>query len=439
MNKKILYYIINTIFISSLVFTINARQIETKKELLLKKMYYWTLSNDLKEKKIAYTYIKEKVPLDLAKKLILKFADQPSREIEIKILDALKLYPVKKLVPFWLEELKKKNSHALNLKIIKILGNSEDRRIVKPLAKKLDNPIGDIRKETILALKKIGDDRVFPTIFKLANDKKAIFRVYALEALFYLYDLRMYSIIEKMIYDESKSIRILTLRCIEKNKINKILPRIRSIAVKDDNWEVRINALNVLGNLSDNKALYALLKNLENQQNREIRYAAANNLLKLKFKNSAYSVSVQLLKEKDNKIKNLLLDLLIELRDIGSLNAVKKIFLTDESINLRIKAAHTLSFHKSTTTGYILVKGLEDSDYRVKAEICNSLGLIRKKKFSNYLIDQIKIKQERYVRTAALYSLLKMRDYKIKKQLKKILKTEDDFVFEKLMKRSLRN
>ena len=162
--------------------------------------------NDFEANKIL-TYIYKVKPSQLPPMLanvIIKDNNIRSKKIAVR---ALKRYPLKRYVPLWLEILKKTDSFLIKKQIIDIIAVSDDRRIVMPLVKELGNPFYSVRKSAILALKHTGDDRMFPHILNLSKSDDPIFRVYSLEAIYHLYDRRMYYILLDMLKDENKSVR----------------------------------------------------------------------------------------------------------------------------------------------------------------------------------------------------------------------------------------
>lgn len=376
----------------------------------------------------ALKYIEEKKPgtlPDLFEPLLL---DSSSIQAKQRILAALQKYPYPQVLKTYFNVLEKSQSFIIKKEIITILGKTNDRSIVIPVSKELESPFFAVRESAILALKEIGDDRMFPVIFRMAESRDPVLRVYALESLYHLYDIRLFSIIQTLVQDENKSVRILALQCIEKNALDKLLPNIRNIALADANWEVRIEAIQTLGRMNDAGCLYVLLKTLV-CDNRDIRLATSAVLQKFKMRQSAYYISEQLAAETDNAVKSVLLDTLIDMRDSGSYRGFEKMLSDEPNVTLRIRAAYGLGIIGGNRGLQILHKALKDADYRVRGEACGSLGALREKYSTQALVLLIKDDNDRYVRLAALYALERIRDKSSIIPLYDIYAAEKDPVF----------
>ncbi len=351
-----------------------------------------------------YVYISRENPSDLIMPLsdfLLSGEQAAKKSIIIK---ALKYYPFEKTVPACLDVLKKSPSFLVKKEIIDYLATSHDKRIVIPVVEELSSPFNAVRESAILALKAVGDDRMYPYMLRMMESDDPIYRVYALETLFYIYDMRFYNLLIKMLGDENRSIRYYVLKCIENNRLKDALPNVRRIAQNDESWENRVKALNILGILGDGNSLYVLLQCLT-EENRDIRFASAKSLYLLKFRNSAYSLSEQLAVENDDEIKEVIIDTLTGLNNAGGYKGLRKILTSDKNVRMRIASAFALGSIRFRDSGYILLEGLKDPDPKVRAEACNSLGYYSTRESVQALLEAVNSDPERYVRTAALYSI----------------------------------
>ena len=362
------------------------------------------LSGDEEQVNNTYIYISRTKPNDLIQNLsdFLLSGEQASKKSII--IKALKYYPFAKTVPACLDILKKSPSFLVKKEIIDYLSASNDKRIVLPIVEELASPFFAVRESAILALKAIGDDRMYPVMLRMMENENPIYRVYALETLFYIYDMRFYDLLMKMLGDENKSIRYYVLKCVENNRLKDALANVRKAALNDVSWENRVAAIHILGVLNDDNALYVLLKCLT-EENREIRFTAAESLYLLKLRNSAYSLSEQLAIESDNGIKKVIIDTLIELNNAGGYKGLRKVLSDDKNVSMRINSAFALGSIRLRDSIYILLNGLNDPDPKVRAEVCNSLGYYSTKETVQALLDAINSDPDRYVRTAALYSI----------------------------------
>ncbi|MCU0822507.1 MAG: HEAT repeat domain-containing protein [Spirochaetes bacterium] len=365
------------------------------------------LSGDSGTVNNTYVYISRTKPGELIQPLsdFLLSGERAARKSII--IKALKYYPFEKSVPACLDILKRSPSFLVKKELIDYLATSNDKRIVLPVVEELTSPFSAVRESAILALRAVGDDRMYPFMLRMMESDNPIYRVYALEALYYLYDIRFYDLLIKMLSDENRSIRYYVLKCIEKNRLKESLVHVRRIAQNDQSWENRVKAIRILGVLNDDSSLYVLLKCLA-EENREIRLTAAGSLFLLKFKNSAYSLSEQLAAECDDEIKKIIIDTLIELNNAGGYRGLRKVLSGDKNSDIRILSAVALGSIRFKDSINILIGALNDPDPKVRAEICNSLGYYSTKESVQSLIDALNDDQDRYVRTAALYSIKRM-------------------------------
>jgi HEAT repeat protein len=322
-------------------------------------------------------------------------------------IKALKYYPQRQATPFCIEIIKKTNSFIVKKDIIDYLAGSTDRQAVPAIINELGSSFFAVRESAVLALKKIGDDRMFPYILNMMENRNPVYKVYALEAIYHLYDLRFYDHLINMLKDENKSIRYYVLKCIEVNNLKNALPNVRNSALGDNSWEVRVKAIQILENLSDRNSLYVLLSCLKDSE-REVRYFSSKALNKLKFAESAGSVSNALFSESDDEIKEILMNTLVALNNAGGYKGLRKIILKDDNYKMRVIASYALGRIKHSWSSLILLEGKNDKSKEVRAEICNSLGFYNDNNILKELIDVVNNDPELYVKSAALFSIKKM-------------------------------
>ena len=356
----------------------------------------------------ALKYISVRKPADLPEMVgdfLLSGSDQAEKE---RVIVILQKYPHQVAMKVYLRVLDKTASFMVKKQLIDFLGRTGDRGIVIPVSKELSSPFSAVRESAILALKELGDDRMFPAIFAMSENKDPVYRIYALESLYHLYDLRLFSIVQKLIADENKAVRLLAVKCVERNSLDKLLPVIRSLALSDPNDEVRLQAVVTIGKMNDAGGLNVLLK-LCSAENRDLRFTTVKVLSKFRNRQAAYVMSEQLAAENDNEIKMLILDSLIDMRDAGGYRGMEKM-LSDQVVSLRVRAAYGLGLIGGQKGLQILFKSVKDSDYRVRAESCNSLGNFKDKGVAQTLNGVVKGDADRFVRLAALYSLDRLRE-----------------------------
>ena len=391
------------------------------------------------ERNNAYGVISKKTPLELVPFIIKNIEGKRDLEIQKRLLFALKLYPVRDTFPQWLALLKSTNSFPVKIAIIDFIITSNDRRIVMPLVDELNSPFATVRERAILGLKKIGDDRMFPYVLNMAHDPDPIKRVYALEAINHLYDRRVRGLLNEMLKDDNKSVRYYVLKCVENNRLVEMLPSIRTIAINDANWEVRIKAIDILREFNDTRAIYVLVRCLTDG-NRDIRYATAKALYYFRAASTAYAVSGQLWKEDDDEIKQLLIDTLVRLKNGGGFRGLEKVLTQDKNVSLRIQAAYAIGAIGDARGLSLLMSALDDSNCRVQAEACFSLGLFRAQRGSVVrLLNVVNNETNLYVRTSALYSLRRMGDRTALTPLFDLYASETDPVFKEKLRVTVRN
>ena len=365
---------------------------------------------------------------------ILSESDNKRINVYIKQLN---IYPRRDIVNCWLEELERASSYRKKGKILSHLSAYNDRRVVLPVAKYLISRYQFVRLNAAKSLKKMGDDRLYPIVLKMAKSSNPVHKIYFIEAMNYLYDRRFYFALSRMMNDPNKSVRIYVLNCVVKNNIKEAVHFVRKAAQGDANNEVRIAAIKALGGFNDRSSAYLVHKTL-NDSNRGIRRESAKALLKIGSPVSVNALSSRLMLERDDEIKGLLLEALIKIKRSGNVRNLEKVFTTDRNIRLKIKTAYLLGLAGSQLAATILMNGLKDNDYRVKAEICNSLGNYRNRQVLSSLLNVLKNESKRYVKSAALFSIKRINDRSAVVVLFDIYTKEKDPIFRNILKNIIR-
>ena len=400
-------HILSAVLIT-LFFFYSGSVVLSAEEISYEKMVSTLLDAKAESNKIA-SYIARVKPPQIPPLLVGEILSERSYSSKQVAMRTLQRYPLRSYIPLWLEILEKIDSFVIKKQVIDIMAASGDRRIVMALVRELNNPFYAVRKSAILALKHIGDDRVFPYILNMSKSPDPIHRIYSLEAIYHMYDRRIYFTLIDMLKDKNKSVRYSALRCIEKNKLNQALPHVRNAAIRDSNFEVRVKAIEILGGFRDRNSLYVLLRCLSDS-NRSIRYASAMSLYILRLQRSAYSLSDRLYYESDDSVKEVMIEALIRLRNGGGLRGLRRVVEGDENPKMRILAAFALGEIKNRKSMALLLSALHDREIKVRAEVCHSLGSYRDKIVVRRLIHVVNGDSYRYVRTAALYALMSIRD-----------------------------
>jgi HEAT repeat protein len=390
----------SVLFISLFCVVVSLKADEKKNKEVLDQL----LSGNASKVNQALSYVSAYKPADLLpfiSSILLSNENAGNKAIAIK---ALKYYPQRQATSYCIDIIKNTNSFIVKKDIIDYLGGSTDRQAVPAIINELGSPFFAVRESAVLALKKIGDDRMFPFILSMMENPNPVYKVYALEAIYYLYDMRFYNHLINMLKDDNKSIRYYVLKCIEVNNLKNALPNVRNSALSDASWEVRVRAIQILENLMDRNSLYVLLTCLKDTE-REVRFFSSKALKKLRFPESAAPVSNALFLETEDDIKDLLMNTLIALNDAGGHKGIRNVILKDDNYNMRIMASYVLGKIKHNWSSFILLEAMNDSSKEVRAEICNSLGFYNDKNILKELLDIVNNDPESYVRSAALFSI----------------------------------
>ena len=392
-----------------------------------------------KEYQDAIDYIKLNHPDTLPALLKEEYLDDDDEDARERIINALKEYPVQENSAAWIEMLRAAKEKKTEIALIEFLSASKTASFTIPIAEKLIVPRSEVREKAAVMLKKYGDDRMFPVILSLGQSRIPIDRIYFLEALNHLYDVRFQKLAISMLEDENKSVRIYAIKCVNNNEVKEALPALRKLAAKDDNSETRKMAIESLVSFKDTQS-GSMLTGILKDESSEMRLEAVNALKELKYYNAAAPISEMLLKEEEPEIKYAVLDTLISFKKAGNINGLKYVIKNDKDSKMRIKAVYTIGVvSEESGTLDVLKEAVSDEDYRVRGEACSAMGSLKKGSASDVLINQIRTDKSRYVRSAALYSIVKINDSKNVIKLFDIYSAEEDKVFKELLRGIIRS
>ncbi|HOA08158.1 MAG TPA: HEAT repeat domain-containing protein, partial [Spirochaetota bacterium] len=241
----------------------------------------------------------------------------------------------------------------------------------------------------------------------------------------------------EMVKDKNKSIRLMIIRLIFKNKISEQLNNLKTIALQDDDYEVIIESMNALSSFGDSSSSYIYIK-LLSHSNYNVRKTAADKIARYRISSAASALNEQLERETDDYLKDFYISLLVSFRS-SFIRGIELTALKDSSARLRIKAVASLGILRSDRSAGVLIQNLSDEDYRVRSEACNSLAIINAKSSCRKMTEMVKTEKNIFVRSAALYALEKIRDKSTIIPLYDILAEEKDEVFRMLLNNTLRN
>ena len=402
-----------------------------------KKVVKSVLNGGSPDYEAAMDFIRNNLPPLLPKELTKEFIDDDDEKIRERILSAMKLYPPEQIAPFWIEILKNSNGSPFEISIIEYLGKYKAFSAV--IAEKLLAPMSEVRNKAAITLKNSADDRILPVILNHARSSNPINRIYLLEALNHLYDIRFQKLVISLLNDENKSVRIYAVQCAMDNDIKESVQSIKRLVQNDNNDEVRKRAIQALVFFKDPGA-GSIIASVVKEGKKDLSLAAIKALRELKYSSAAGPLSEMLLRDTDDELKAAIIDALANFGRAGNIEGLQHIITKDGDPGLRIRAVYALGeVAEERNTMDILIAALSDSDYRVRGEVCSAMGKIRKNRPSQLLLTQIKKDNSRYVRSAALYSIERIKDGKDLIPLFDIYSVERDPVFREMLKDYLRS
>ncbi len=370
--------------------------------------------------------------------LVDRILDETDEARKRELIKKLRAYPPPEVSARWVKKLNGAVRESTIVRVIDAMSDFNDRSFVLPLAEHLVSSHYAVRKSAARALKKVGDDRLFPVILKMVNSPVPVHRIYFIEAMNYLFDQRFYPSLTGLLRDENKSIRIYVLNCLKENRISESLALIRGAALGDKNDEVRIAAIEAIGAMRDGNGLNVLHVTM-NDRNRDVRSESVRAINLIGSAVSINPLSLRLLAEEDNEIKDLMLETLSSVRRVGDIRGLEKILLNDSNLGLRIKSAYVLGFSGSHQAFSALHQALRDPDFRVRAEACNSIGNFRNRQALASLFEVLERNEEVYVKSAALYAVRRINDKTSLMGLFDLYTREKDPIFRELLQEAIRD
>ena len=362
--------------------------------------------------------------------------------------------------------------------VIEILGNTNDKNVIKPLIKTLKDDDYYVRKESAIALGKIQDFKAIDPLINALDDDEFIVREQCMKSLVKLGNISIRPLI-KNLKNKNPAIRdriVWTLGCIGDKEaieavysvLNDIDVRRRAIfilgkmqfkkalnpliqALKDDDYNIQLEAVIALGEMGDKKAVKPLLNS----------YFCAGYFIKPYALKSLIQIGdmtefIEGLQDKDFKTrkdsayilgivkdKNAVMPLINSLHDshrfvrgtaalalseIGDKKAIPSLIksLNDNSTYVRIRVVRALENFKNGTYK-ILINCLNDNNGDVRAEAIHALGRIKNKSSLNNLILALKDDQP-FVRESAADALGEIGDNRASDYLTEALKDSDNYV-----------
>jgi len=208
--------------------------------------------------------------------------------------------------------------------------------------------------------------------------------------------------------------------------------------MNDSDGRVRFAAINFLLENGD-PALVDILTKAINERDRGTRLAVVNAFYRLNLTRTAPSLCARLQFEEDGEIKEIIVDSLVRCESVPNTVGIVKILQGDEDVSLRVKAAYLLGLRKDPQTMYPLINALKDEHDTVRAEACNSLAGYQIVQATSALVGAIIDNKNRYVRSAALYAIVKSKTRNATVGLFDIFASEQDPVLRNHLYRAVRD
>ncbi len=380
----------------------------------------------------AEIYILTNTPEVLLPALFQRIKIEKEELVFENLLEIAYKYPFEKSRKYWDDLMITDGPADFQIKVIRKYSTFESRDIIYLLSEKIESPHFSVREAACVELEKIRNDRTFSKVFAMALSENPVKRLYASQALFYLYDSRFVSVIGDMMKDKNKSVRLYTLRIIRKFTIENSYGFVKEAAQNDENSEVMAEAMRTMIATKNNTAMYVFTKNLADESI-EVRQAAAEGILFFSYTNGIYAVAKQLEMETDDEVKNILIDIHLKIKNGGGFKGLQKIIESEPNSYLRIKTAYILGVIGGQSAESLLMLACADADFRVRAEAAAALSDFKSKDTVNCLIELVRNDNNLYVRTAAVYSLQSMKNKNILPDLNDMLLKEKNIIMKKIL------
>ena len=272
-------------------------------------------------------------------------------------------------------------------------------------------------------------DRIFPFIMKLANSKRIIERVYALDAFYYINDWRTVPIMIKALKDPNKSVRYYAIKTLDRLKRLEAIPFFVRIVQSDVNNEVRKKAIGSLRKFRPASGFYPLLKVLSDSD-QEIRESALNAVLAYRRKKACYHISTQLARESKDHLKMIQIKALLSMKNAGGANGLVEIIRNEKNIEILRWAIFAAGKLKDRYSFRAILGKLGHELSEIRSEAADALAQYKSNSASSTLLKVLSKKDEKYlVQATALFALKEIRSTAVLPELFELSEShENDYV-----------
>jgi HEAT repeat protein len=247
-------------------------------------------------------------------------------------------------------------------------GETGDKRFVTSLLNSIASETGDIKKEAIAAVGKIGDPMAIPSLcIALLEDKNKDIRAKAAEALGQIGDPKVGGALSKALReDKIKNVRLKSAEALDKigwkptstkekvfyslaknkkqdiTKMGKEVVPVLIEALNSSSSEIRQDSAEILGNLKSGEAVDPICRVLLEDTSLNVRKKSVEALGKIGDPKAIPSLCIALLEDKNKDIRAKAAEALGQIGDPKVVDALSKALLKDKIRNVRLKSAEAL-------------------------------------------------------------------------------------------------
>ncbi len=207
---------------------------------------------------------------------------------------------------------------------VAILGQTKNKKLIKPILDLLSQLEGDRRRSCVDALAEIGDKNAIPKLIELASNTKedAKVRYAATSALGRIASELQEATLVKLLEDENREIRGVAATSLGLlGGKNSQLPLIT--AMSDQNDMVRVKVVGALGNFNSEESILALSENGINDESDQVRGISAAALGHLKAKHTLPEL-IALLDDDSRFVRDKTVWALVQLKATSAISEIEK-------------------------------------------------------------------------------------------------------------------
>ena len=257
-----------------------------------------------------------------------------------------------------------------------------------------------------------------PILLKLIDSSRSIDKTYALDALYYIADPKFAPVLIKALQDSNKSVRYYALKTLAKVKYDK---------------EVKVKAIQIIAEMRSASVLKSLQRAVGDRF-LLVREAALTAVLNYGSKSSTQAISKQLAIETNDALKLRQIKALLQLRSAGGMGGLNKIMRFEPKDEIRIWAIYASGVFAKNKAINNLIFNLQSQNKDLKIESIYALSHFKDKRIYNLLLEVLASNSSYEIRSAAFFSLLKVKDGKVVSSLKELVEKERLPMFKLQMK-----